>query len=97
MTGAGMASDLVLGLVVGLVLAAAHLLWLWQAARRLGTQSGGAGVVIGGTMLRLAVVIAGFAVLAWIADAPGLALLAALLGFALMRGLTLRRVRRMED
>jgi hypothetical protein len=89
---AGTTGDLLLGLVAGLALGALHLLWLRRASARLGA-GGGAGALLAGAALRLAVVLAGFAAVAWVAIQPGLGLVAALGGFALARTLGLYRIR----
>jgi len=89
---AGTTGDLLLGLVAGLALGALHLLWLRRASAPLGA-GGGAGALLAGAALRLAVVLAGFAAVAWVAMQPGLALIAALGGFALARTLGLYRIR----
>ena len=86
-----------LGLVAGLALGALHLLWLRRASERLGAGSGGVGALLAGAALRLAVVLAGFAAVAWVATRPGLALVAALVGFVLARTLGLWRMRHMES
>lgn len=91
-----LAADLLLGGLAGMALAALHLGWLWRAARRLGASGGGAGVVLGGAALRLVVLVAGFAVIALLATYPPAALVAALLGFAVLRGIVLRRARMLE-
>lgn len=85
--------DPVLGLAAGLALGALHLAWLRRATARLGA---GAGMValLGGAALRLAVVLAGFAAVAWTAGEPAPALIAALAGFVVARTLGLWRVRR---
>jgi hypothetical protein len=83
-----------LGLFAGLALGALHLLWLWRASLRLGSRTGSAGALLAGAALRLAVVLAGFAAVAWVATQPGLALIAALGGFVLSRTLGLWRMRR---
>ena len=93
---ARMTGDLVLGLLAGLALGALHLLWLWRATARLGARAGGAGRLLAGAAPRLAVVLAGFAAVAWVARQPGLALIAALAGFALARTVGLRRASRRE-
>jgi len=89
---AGTTGDLVLGLLAGLALGALHLLWLRRASARLGAGTG-TGALLAGAALRLAVVLAGFAAVAWVAVQPGLALIAALSGFALTRALGLWRIR----
>jgi hypothetical protein len=89
---AGMTGDILLGLLAGLALGALHLLWLRRASARLGAGAG-TGALLAGAALRLAVVLAGFAAVAWAAMQPGLALIAALGGFALARTLGLWRVR----
>jgi hypothetical protein len=89
---AGMTGDLLLGLLAGLALGALHLLWLRRASARLGAGAG-TGALLAGAALRLAVVLAGFAAVAWVAMQPGLALIAALSGFALARTLWLWRIR----
>ena len=70
-----------------------------MALARLGCGSAretgsGTGALLAGAALRLAVVLAGFAAVAWVATQPGLALIAALGGFVLARTLGLWRVRR---
>lgn len=90
---AGMIGDLLLGFLAGLALGALHLLWLRRASARLGTGTG-TGTLLAGAALRLAAVLAGFAAVAWVAMQPGLALIAALAGFALARTLGLWRIRR---
>ena len=89
---AGTTGDLLLGLVAGLALGTLHLLWLRRASARL-SAGGTAGALLAGAALRLAVVLAGFAAVAWVAIQPGLALTAALGGFALARTLGLYRIR----
>lgn len=89
---AGMTGDLVLGLLAGLTLGALHLLWLRLASARLGAGTG-TGALLAGAALRLTVVLAGFAAVAWAAMQPGLALIAALIGFSLARTLGLWRIR----
>ena len=91
---AGVTSDLTLGLLAGLALGVLHLLWLWRASARFGARTDGTGVLLAGAALRLAVVLAGFAVVESVATQPGLALIAALGGFVLARTLGLRRARR---
>jgi hypothetical protein len=85
--------DLSLGLLAGFLLGVLHLFWLHGASRRLGARSVGTAGLLAGAALRLAVVLAGFAAVAWAATQPGLALLGALGGFVLARTLGLRRVR----
>jgi hypothetical protein len=89
---AGMTGDLMLGLLAGLALGALHLLWLQRASARLGAGAG-TGALLAGAALRLAVVLAGFTAVAWVAMQPGPALIAALGGFTLARTLELWRVR----
>jgi len=89
---AAMIADLSSGLVAGLALGALHLVWLRRDSARLGA-GGGTGALLAGAALRLAVVLAGFAAVAWMAMQPGLALIAALGGFALARTLGLCRIR----
>ena len=89
---AGTTGDLLLGLSAGLALGALHLLWLRRAAAWLGA-GGGTGALLAGAALRLAVVMAGFAAVAWVSMQPGLALIAALAGFATARTLGLWRIR----
>jgi len=91
---AEMTRDLMLGFLAGLALGGLHLLWLWRASARLGARAGGMGGLLAGTVLRLAVVLAGFAAIGWVATQPGLALIAALGGLVLARTLGLRRARR---
>lgn len=86
--------DLLLGAMAGMALGAVHLAWLWRAARNLAAPGTGAGAVLGGAALRLAVLIAGFAAIALLATNPPAALLAALLGFGVLRAIALRRVRK---
>ena len=93
---AGMPSDLILGLLAGMVLASLHLLLLRRATARIGTRSGGVGALLGGAVLRVAVVLAGFAAVAWGATQPGPALIAAFGGFVLARTLGLWRVQRIK-
>ncbi len=94
---AGMPGDLILGLLAGMVLASLHLLLLRRATARIGARSGGVGALLGGAMLRVAVVLAGFAAVAWgTTTQPGLALIAALGGFVLARTLGLWRVQRIK-
>jgi hypothetical protein len=88
----GATGDLLLGLLAGLALGAMHLLWLRRASARLGA-GGGTGTLLAGAALRLTVVVVGFVAVAWVAMQPGLALIAALGGFALARTLGLWRVR----
>jgi len=90
---AEMTGVLTLGLLAGLALGALHLLWLRRATARLGAGAHGTGALLAGAALRLAVVLAGFAAIAWVTMEPGLALMAALGGFALARTLGLWRVR----
>ena len=92
-----MAGDLILGAMGGLGLAALHLAWLWRAAQRLALAGGGAGAVLGGAALRLVVLVVGFALIALLAANPPVALVAALASFAVLRGIALRRARRLED
>ena len=89
---AGVIGDLLFGLLAGLARGPLHLLWLRRASARLGTATG-TGALLAGAALRLAVVLAGFAAVAWVAMQPGLALIAALGGFALARTLGLWRIR----
>jgi F1F0 ATPase subunit 2 len=89
---AGMAGDLILGLLAGLALGALHMLWLRRASARLGARAG-TGALLAGASLRMAVVLAGFAAVASVAMQPGLALIAALGGFALARTLWMWRIR----
>lgn len=84
----GTTGDLLLGLLGGVALGALHLLWLRRASARLGT-GGDTGALLAGAALRLAVVLAGFTAIAWVAMQPGLALISALGGFALARTLGL--------
>jgi F1F0 ATPase subunit 2 len=92
-----MAGDLLLGAMGGLALAALHLAWLWRAAQRLAGSGSGAAAVLGGAALRLAVLIAGFAAIALMATNPPFALVAALISFAVLRGIALRRARNAEN
>ncbi|GAA6199287.1 ATP synthase subunit I [Aquicoccus sp. SU-CL01552] len=86
--------DLALGVLTGAALGALHLAWLWRAAARLRPDGSGALALVGGAVLRLAVVLAGFAGLLSIATQPALALVGALAGFALIRAVAVRRARR---
>jgi len=88
-----LAPDLILGLGAGMALAAAHLRWLWLDSRRLGTDRGLGGLMIGG-LLRLAFLVAGFAGLGAVAGNPGVAMIAGLAGLALVRLVAMRLVRR---
>ena len=85
--------DLVLGVMAGAGLGALHMLWLWRASSRLGT---GAGVttLLGGALLRLAVVLAGFAAIMLLAHQPALAMAGALGGFSVIRVVAIRLARR---
>ncbi|MBR9650609.1 hypothetical protein [Thalassovita aquimarina] len=85
--------ELIFGVFAGMALAALHLMLLRRAAERLG-KGGGVGALLGGAVLRLGLVLAGFAAVAWLAPQPGFALVAGLCGFALARTLILRRVQR---
>lgn len=87
-------AELILELLAGMALAALHLMLLRRAAARLGTGAGGVGSLLGGAALRLVLVLAGFAAVAWLAPQPGLALVAGLCGFALARTLIVRRALR---
>lgn len=86
--------ELIFGMFAGMALAALHLMLLRRASARLGAGSGGVGALLGGAVLRLGLVLAGFAAVAGLAPHPGLALVAGLCGFALARTLILRRVQR---
>lgn len=86
--------EMVAGLLAGMALAVLHLRLLRHAAARLGAGTGGVGALLGGAVLRLLLVLAGFAAVAWLAPQPGLALVAGLCGFALARTLIVRRVER---
>lgn len=88
----GIAGDLLLGLPAGLALGTLHLLLLRRAAARLGA-GGATRALLAGAALRLAIVLAGFAAVALAAVQPGLALVAALGGFALARTVGLRSTR----
>lgn len=86
--------ELIFGMFAGMALAALHLMLLRRASARLGAGSGGVDALLGGAVLRLGLVLAGFAAVAGLAPHPGLALVAGLCGFALARTLILRRVQR---
>jgi hypothetical protein len=86
--------ELIFGLFAGMALAALHLTLLRRAAARLGSGADGLGTLLGGAVLRLALVLAGFAAVAGLAPHPGFALVAGLCGFALARTLILRRTQR---
>jgi F1F0 ATPase subunit 2 len=92
-----MIGDIVFGLLAGLLLGGLHLLWLWRASRRLlSAPAPGAGhglILIGGAFLRLGVMIGGLALAARYAADPGPALLAALAGLVIARGVALRAAR----
>jgi F1F0 ATPase subunit 2 len=96
MSPATLTPDLLLGAVAGVALGALHMAWLWRAARRLTAPGGRAGALLGGAVLRLAVLVAGFAAVALLATDPAVALVAALAGFVVLRSLALRRARRPE-
>lgn len=83
--------DLALGTVAGFVLGALHMWMLWRASMRLREKTG-ARALLGGAVLRLAVVLVGFVAVAGSAAHPGLALSVALCGFALIRNVALQRV-----
>lgn len=100
---AGITADLVLGVLAGLMLGTLHLLWLrrdllsfGRAAARPGVAASGTGALLAGAALRLALVVAGFAAVAWLATYPGFALIAALGGFLLARTVGLWRARRIR-
>lgn len=86
--------ELIFGLFAGMALAALHLLLLRLGSVRLGSRGTGAGALLGGAVLRMIIVLAGFAMVARLAPQPGLALIAGLCGFALARTLILRRTQR---
>lgn len=86
--------DLVLGLIVGAALGALHMVWLWRASTGLRPDGSGALALVGGALLRLALVLAGFAGLMAVARQPAPALLAALLGFTVIRMIAVRRARK---
>ena len=88
---AGMVGDLALGLVSGVVLAALHLLLLRRAADWFSGKKWSLAMLLGGSALRLGLILAGFAAVAWAAKQPGIALLAALVGYGIVRTLVLRR------
>lgn len=92
MSLADLAPDLILGLGAGMALAALHLRWLWLASRRLGADLGLGGLMIGGA-LRLAFLVAGFAALGAVTNNPGVAMIAGLVGLALVRLIALRLLR----
>ncbi len=93
---AEIAGNLIVGLLAGMALGWVHLLLLRHASASIVARSGGTGALLGGAALRVAIVLAGFAALAWVASQPGLALIAALGGFALTRQFVLRRAQRIE-
>ena len=93
---AEMAGDLILGLLAGMALGWVHLLLLRRASASIVARSGGTGALLGGAALRVAIVLAGFAAVAWAASQPGLALIAALGGFVLARTFVLWRAQRIE-
>jgi hypothetical protein len=93
---AEIAGDLILGLLAGMALGWVHLLLLRRASASVVTRSGGTGALLGGAALRVAIVLAGFAAVAWTTSQPGLALIAALGGFALARTFVLWRTQRIE-
>ncbi|TDE40073.1 ATP synthase subunit I [Antarcticimicrobium sediminis] len=88
------AIDLALGVLTGAALGALHIAWLWRASARLRPDGSGVLALVGSAVLRLAVVLAGFAGLMSIASQPTLALVGALAGFALIRLVAVRRARR---
>jgi len=85
--------DLALGGLTGAALGALHMFWLWRSAARLGPDGAGALALVGGAILRLAAVLAGFAGLMALAGQPAAALIAALAGFTAVRILAVRRAR----
>lgn len=85
--------DLALGALTGAALGALHMLWLWRSAARLGPDGAGALALVGGAILRLAAVLAGFATLMTFATHPAPALIGALAGFTVIRILAVRRAR----
>ena len=96
-------ADLVLGVLAGLMLGTLHLLWLrrdllsfGRSAARPDVAASGTGALLAGAALRLALVVAGFAAVAWVATYPGFALIAALGGFLLARTVGLWRARRIR-
>ena len=93
---AEMTGDLTLGLLAGMALGWAHLLLLRRASASILARSGGTGALLGSAALRVAVVLAGFAAVAWGASQPSLALIAALVGFVLARTFVLWRAQRIE-
>ncbi|TDK48732.1 ATP synthase subunit I [Antarcticimicrobium luteum] len=86
--------DLALGAITGAALGALHMIWLWRASRQLRPDGTGALTLVGGAVLRLALVLAGFAGLLALATQPALALAGALAGFTLVRAAAVRRARR---
>lgn len=96
MTGT-LIGDLVMGGLAGLALGGLHLLWLGRAVAGLGQPGRGLNRLLAGAALRLAMVIAGFAAVAWAAAQTGPALIAALAGFVLARSVGLRRLGPMRE
>lgn len=86
--------DLALGAAVGAVLGAVHMAWLWRASARLGPEGTGALALVGGALLRLALVLAGFAGLMALAAQPAVAMVAALVAFTAVRMIAVRRARK---
>lgn len=86
--------DVALGGVVGAALGAVHMLWLWRASARLGPEGGGALALVGGAVLRLALVLAGFAGLMALAAQPAVAMVSALVAFTAVRMIAVRRARK---
>lgn len=85
--------DVALGGLTGAALGALHMLWLWRSAARLGPDGAGALALVGGAILRLAAVLAGFAGVMTFAGQPAAALIAALAGFTAVRILAVRNAR----
>ena len=80
------------GLVAGAALAWVFLRALRASIERLPARAHPGRWILGGFMLRAVLVVAGFAVIARVVQAPGLA--AALAGFLIARTWALRKVRR---
>jgi len=85
-------TDIAAGFAAGLALGALHLAWLWSGLNRPGGF--GAAGLAGRGLVRIAVVLAGLWLLARVADHPGAALIAALVGLLVARGVAVRAARR---
>lgn len=97
MTGmADLLPDLAIGFLGGTALAALHLRLLWWATRRLG-KDGGLGGLLAGGLLRLALMAGGFTAIGSAAGNAGLAMIAGLAAFTLLRMGALHILRRNRE